>query len=359
MKQLLIIAVCLLLAHAANGQTTWTANNNHWQADYVIDITAGRAAPSSPEVLYAADRPTLLKSINGGDAWAPTGDPISSPRAVVCDPLNPLKVLVGVNQYVRMSTNGGLNWDDKIYDLSLLPLTLAIAKGNQNLMFAGVEKVSLQFSMYRSPDGGLTWDRVEYFFGNVKTDINAIATLATDPLRVWAAGSKPVYAAGKVLDDPLDETGDTLNGVFFSQNGGLDWRSIGLRGNDVLAVGAYQDGGVVHLWAGTKTGLLRYSSNNGVTWTSSSLWGLPAAIDVITDIKTDGNKVYLATDEGVWIKSGTAWNAQFVQSVSGIFDYSIQTLELSPQSGMTVYAAGRNSIYRSTDGGQAWTSSAR
>ena len=287
--------------------------------------------------------------MNSGASWTQIGSStITSPVNVVCAFTNTNIVLASVSGKLKLSTDGGSAWTDKNSNSALYHTSIEIAKANSALMFAGYEKDSLYYSMYRSYDIGYSWSHVTYFFGDVKTDVNAITTLSGNNQKVWAAGSHPIEGHNKTMN--VFGPSDTTGGVFYSPDAGSHWCLLGLKNDTITAIGVYQFEEDIHLYAAKESVYSKLlHSTDGSSWTIVSL---PVSNVHIYDIKTSGSNVYVATNKGLCIKPSGSSN--FTKYDSGMYDDSINVVAVSPQSSARVYAGSYRSLYKTTNTGTDW-----
>jgi len=144
--------------------------------------------PRNPEVVYVgaigspwgphAER-GVYKSKDGGDTWEQVlfVNELTGVADMVMDPSNPDKLFVAMWEHQRwpwfftsggegsglhMTVDGGRNWkrlgaDQGLPKGELGRMGLAIAAGNSNYVYALVE--SKKNAIYRSTDGGYTWEK--------------------------------------------------------------------------------------------------------------------------------------------------------------------------------------------------------
>lgn len=171
-------------------------------------------APSQPEVVYAGG-PPVLKSVDRGLTWADptTGARVTDVevRALAVSPANPDLVLAGGvteggSGLVFRSADGGASWQrvlapgDGVNDLAF---------ANGDVAFLATGTVGAEAGVWRSQDAGRTWQRVTAAdFGNVVA--HAVLVNPLYPRLVYAA--------------------TTGRGVIRSTDGGDRWLEL----NDML-----------------------------------------------------------------------------------------------------------------------------
>lgn len=156
--------ICMAAFKSIDGGVNWTA-------EYIQpDSTAGYAYciavnPIAPNILYLGGyfkegyytRYKLYKSTDSGENWQDvTGSIGGYPNSIVINPTDPSKVLVGTNWGVYRSSDGGQTWE--IGGHSACAYALGIDPSNPNTIYAGYNS-----RCFKSTDGGVNW--TEYAAG--------------------------------------------------------------------------------------------------------------------------------------------------------------------------------------------------
>jgi lysophospholipase L1-like esterase len=177
--------------------------------------------------------------------------------------------------------------------------------------------------VYRSPDGGVTWNRVG---------------LAGYGVVALAISDSAVFAG-------TDTSGPKPHGIYRSQDNGNTWSHVGPD----IGISSLEVSGTTIL-AGTSSGLYR-SADGGGMWTQVGMVGLTvwdisasgSTILVSAGSYSDANGIFRSTDDGI------SWSNVFGQGASlayvGIFD--MVALASSALN-------SRWSLYRSADSGLTW-----
>ncbi|MBK9074297.1 MAG: hypothetical protein IPL77_04815 [Flavobacteriales bacterium] len=175
--------------------------------------------------------------------------------------------------------------------------------------------------LYRSVDGGATWDPINNGLTGADTMVSAILR---DDTTLFAA---------------------LQSGVFRSFDNGANWTnaSVGFTGNAraLARHGAY-------LFAGSAGAGVFRSLDNGDNWAAASV-GLTNG--VVNDFQSVGADLFVATNEGVFrsTDNGDTWTAVN----SGILTLTIWDLLLV--NGHLYAASMGGGIYVSTDNGASWS----
>lgn len=194
--------------------------------------------------------------------------------------------------------------------------------------------ILVRSSLFRSQDGGETWQRLSKGLDN-HNNLNSLTTSA--------ANDRVLYTAAP---------GD---GIYRSSNGGDTWRSVntGIDDREIgWVVSSPADANLV--FAHTKTGKLYRSENGGEGW-ELVRQDLPATAIAIA---SDGSNPILLGDENgqIWRSEdrGTSWNQ--VNSPSDVGSVNQIAIANDFANSQTfVVATGEAGVYRTTDGGQSFS----
>ncbi len=194
-------------------------------------------------------------------------------------------------------------------------------------VYAGSERKGV----YRSQDGGATWDLLT----------SGVST------RVYAIGADPLQAGVLYV-------GAKMRGILKSTNGGASWAEInaGLTNLTVMKIVVNPANPSV-VWAGTQAGVFR-SGNGGANWTVVNHSGLAkASVSSLAIDPQNPSTVYVSTwGLGAFRTSddGGSWSQLAVPD-----DY-LHNVALDPSHPAIVYAASSNmGVLKSLDGGTTWT----
>jgi photosystem II stability/assembly factor-like uncharacterized protein len=226
-------------------------------------------APGSPSTLYAGDRRTVWRSVDGGRTWAMPQDP--GPLsciwvgALAVPPGRPDQVLAAgapacfANQGggVARSLNNGRTWSPSLLGSSLGVLAFdpedpqAVHAGGEALIVSGGDTPGFvqRRGVFASTDGGATWAPLPAF-GDGLHPAQALAAPRGRPGTLYAGTSD--FKGGVAGEE----------GVFETTDGGLTWTPLddGLTSLDIRDLeAAPQDSST--LYAATAGGLFRLIGN--------------------------------------------------------------------------------------------------
>lgn len=282
-----------------NGTLKNTIGTN-WSEVFGGDGGATEVDFNNPNIVYIEYvNLAIFKSTNGGSSWTkimngiPTGsdyydgttDRVLFIAPFKMDPNNP-NILVAGTYRVFRTTNGGNQWTAISGDLTgdgtgssgAKISSLAIAKGNSNLIYAGCTNGRLQ----KTTNAGLAWTNVSSGLPTLRITDVEISMINEQTVFVTYAG----YSSG--------------NKVFKTTNGGSSWTNISSNLPNIpvyCLIQNPQNGS--HLIIGTDLGIFE-TTNGGLSWfkTHSSLPNV-AVFDL--DYRSSDNGLFAATHgRGLW-----------------------------------------------------------
>ena len=207
-----------------DGAQSWRLFNENLTA--VVPIVIG-AVPGTSGALYVGTAGTgLFATVDGGATWAPVaGAPGRIVTAVAVDPKTPANVYAGtLDSGVVRTVDGGKSWSragDTVTRetpgrnrLSSEVRALAIDARHPKVLYAA-SQFTYGAGVYRSADGGASWQKVFETENSIDASIEA---LAVDPSRPGI-----VYTGTGELTSHMS-AGSW--GVFASRDGGATWKRI-------------------------------------------------------------------------------------------------------------------------------------
>jgi photosystem II stability/assembly factor-like uncharacterized protein len=317
-------------------------------------IGAIAVSPSDPNVIYVASgeglqRPDLsvgngiYKSTDGGKTWTHLGlrDGQQIP-ALAIDPHDSNRIFAAVlghpyganpERGIFRSTDGGATWQKVLYkDQNTGGSDVVIDPSNPNIVYASLWQSRLgpwednnafagtEGGLFKSSDGGSNWTKLSKGLPDDLVQIN-VAIAPSEPARLYATLSttKPSgYASGKGL------------GFYRSDNGGESWTQITNDPRPAMKIGG---GDLPVPQVDPKNPDVVYvasivtvrSTDGGKTW--SSIRGAPGGDDYQNLwINPENPKIILlVADQGalVSVNGGETWSSWYNQPTAQIYHVSV------------------------------------
>lgn len=334
---------------SSDSGASWSRSGNY--ADLNKVNAAKALATSTAEsplstTLYAASEHNIIKSTNGGDSWSrsgtihnlPSTSAFKTAQAVAASDTKPATVYSGWSDGILVSTDDANNWHIKN---SGLPRSKSISK-----MAVKPNSASTAFALvigegiYRTQDTGASWSKVGPM----------LAYSSTDPDEIF-----------------IDQTDGTLyvifdRQLFYSGNDGETWSwkympNASITNCRAIAVDHTRDPKVVAV--GCREGIVRFYQEPGGAYYGPVL-GRSMNNGVINDILFAEDKFYIAASPGILrANSGTITeDAAWVPLNEGLLASVVYSVSLDPSDPNNVLAgADFTDVYRSADGGASWSSS--
>jgi hypothetical protein len=262
-----------------NHGVSWTAVNDHFPVLGVSDIDFN---PTNPNTIYicTGDRDAgdtysagVLKSTDGGATWDTTGINLKPSsfiltNSLVINHLDTNSLTLGTSNGIMKSYDGGVTWTKVLTgDFK----QIVYRPGDTSVIYAAGFTTSAR-QVFRSKDGGLNWNQVSNFPGNIRI---AIAVTPANPnlLKVIVAntsyGLEGIYSSSdtgstftKLSDGGSNcQTNILANAPKGDKCGGQGWYDLSIAVSPIdsnfIVVGG------VNTW---------YSTDGGVSWKISSQW---------------------------------------------------------------------------------------
>ncbi len=238
-RALLVLAVGATLPSVSASQAPDITSDMHWR--HIGPVRGGRAraiagVPSQPNVFYAGfDDGGLWRSTDYGSNWVPLFDREStgSIGAIAVAPSNPKVIYVGtgagiirpdlaVGDGMYKSTDGGATWTHLGLRNSQMIAMIDVDPTNPDRLFVAVlghpYGPNTERGIFRSTDGGATFDRVLY--RDEYTSANDIRIDPRNPNTLYATlwQQQQSFIEGQAFAG--------TGGFFKSTDGGSTWRQI-------------------------------------------------------------------------------------------------------------------------------------
>jgi photosystem II stability/assembly factor-like uncharacterized protein len=384
---------CSGIYHSTNGAQVWSKYKG---IPFVFRRTQLiRQDPQHPETLYAGTTSGLWKTTNEGVEWkrVTPGDWVIN--AIVIDPKNPQRVIVGTEREgVQISENGGITYtsanlgfqhqhildvamDRERPERALVVLTfdtdafLATKDGGTTWapLGPGLKRTDLKH-VYAAPTGWWAslanggWMKYEETSGKwVKTGLFVSAPIVAAVAKTTAKGKKTSVTATKPapkakpaqllafqVNDMVFANDSwyaaTTGGVVVSRDRGTTWKSAGK--DDFVKQPAQSlevsvDGS--QIWAVAQRNLL-YSADGGAHWDAKEL-SFSAAGNLRLH-RIDDQNLFITSSLGLYASkdAGRNWNRTDVRE--------LQFQDAAGSGNALVVSLQKHGLLASSDGGKSW-----
>ncbi|MHA2158656.1 MAG: WD40/YVTN/BNR-like repeat-containing protein [Candidatus Thorarchaeota archaeon] len=316
--------------------------------------------PTNSDTLYAVGAGSdIFKSTNGGSNWSVVGTlPTATPQItdLIISQTNPqilyLQTVnnVDITGHLYRSTNGGVNWSRINYDpihQDMSVMHFALHPTNDSILVA-VMWNAFAFMTY---DAGSTWVNVS---GNLPRYEYTDIAISGDN-EIWVG----------VGDPKKDDNGS----LYHTVDGGVSWEKKNLNQAPETYINTIMvhpdDPSTVYVSLRNKpdepvdshTSYLSMTDNGGSTWqqlnttTTLRLLAIVPSLDNDTIYASYGPIVYTTDNYGLHWDDITIYT-----NTSTTMTNDINDLEVDPTNSDTIYIPRRTyGIYKSTDGGENWT----
>jgi len=397
---------------STDGGETWT-NVGLRETRHISRL---RIHPTNPDIVYVAAMGDMFgpnpergvyRTTDGGKTWKRILYKDESTGAVdlSIDPTNPKVIIASLNHHVTYpwdeesggpstglfkTTDGGDSWTDITRNPGMPEgligkICVAISPARPNRVYAFIEADKGEGGIYRSDDGGSTWQRMHQDPGKMEIP-NSYNHITADPQDPDVVYIQPISGFWKSTDggrtfklqptenwdhhalwiDPNDPNRMIDGGAAVTLNGGESWSSLENQPTADLLSLAVDDQEPYWIYASqndnSHIAIPSRTDDRSIEWVHYLL--IPAGEGGQTAVKPDGSVVYAcdrarmfrfdretgqSQDISVWpeVEFGTA-----VEDVKYRFYYSFPVL-LSPHDPRVLYTAAQY-VFRSTNEGISW-----
>ncbi len=331
---------------STNNGTNWTMVNAGLSDSHI------NALGSSGSTLIVATNGGVFMSDNNGATWASrnAGFASNNVNGFALDPPDILASTTGTGVY--LSRNFGFGWN-QIND-GLTNLSVTSINGIGQDVYIGTNDGKVFWGMaggaWIPVSGGLPLTSAVYSFAFFSGNNKVLAGTYGNGVYVsdygvnnWTETNQGLtnIVPHSFLKSGSDIFAGTQVGLFKSADNGTSWTKVtnGFPNTDVCALG----GSPGIFFAGTKSGQIYYSYDQGVTWNLDEL--LPSSVNTI-DINhmaiagTNGNGVYYWHNGTGWHSINTGLTNLFVNAL--LYDNG------------NLYAGTNNGIFTSNNNGANW-----
>jgi photosystem II stability/assembly factor-like uncharacterized protein len=334
-----------------------------------IDTVAG--VPGDPRTYYAGGLGGLFKSVDGGTSWEAifNHEPVSSINAIAIAPSNPSVIYIGTGEAnlrndvafgdgIWRSDDAGKTWTHVGLDASGAVSKVAVDPNDPNRAFAAVlgdpYKAGDVRGIYRTTDGGKTWQRVLY-----SDDRTGGSSVAIDPANhnVLFAGMWTGWRTGYHLN-----SGGAGDGIYTSIDGGDHWTRLNGNGLPSSTMGritiAFAPSNPQRIYAliESNDGTLWRSDDGGKSWKlvnkSHGIDQRPFYFTSLSVDPNDQNHVFFMSVQ-MWESTNGGATAKVLRRTRG-GDY--HQLWIDPRDSRRMIAGDDAGVQFTLDAPGGWTS---
>jgi photosystem II stability/assembly factor-like uncharacterized protein len=337
-------------------------------------VNAVSGVPGRPNTFYYGSVcGGVWKSTNAGRTWTPAfdGQPVASIGAIAVAPSNPDIVYIGTGESdmrdsisfgdgMYKSADAGRTWKHIGLEKTRQIARVAVDPRNPNIVFVAAlghaYGPSPDRGVYRSRDGGATWQQVLF-----KGEGVGAVDLAIDPANpqvvyaaLWATRRPPWYVYAPSVGPG--------GGLFKSTDGGMTWKQLqgGLPSENFARSGiAVAPAHPTRVYAviDAKDGGCYRSEDAGTTWIRVSgenrLWGRGWYFGKVAVDPKDADVVYVSnTALYRSADGGKSWTP--IKGAPGGDDY--HQLWISPEDTKRMIVASDQGAVVTVDGAETWSS---
>ncbi|PLX09674.1 MAG: hypothetical protein C0596_01245 [Marinilabiliales bacterium] len=313
----------------------------------VFNVSLGISPIDSDFILTGGDiKGGIYRSLDAGENWEYVGMHM---QQVLCFGFNYTDINIayaGSSNGLLKTTDKGLTWERIAFQDTIIH-SLACDPNNANVIYIGTGSLAWDgtgYGVFKSIDGGLSF-----------TQIGLSPNLMTEIIISQEDSQKVIASCG--------------SGVFYTENGGVDWELLGpikdaVPGVPTAAI-AWNGADSIYACAFYQAenyyldGTLYLTTDGGVTW--DSLRSFQSNIEAIRIDPFNASKIYVAVFESCVITPGVYFSDDsgdnWIYRSAGINDLMLKDLAIDPNNPSILYTTGDGGggIYKSSDEGQSWT----
>jgi len=330
-------------------------------------ISALDVVNNDPRIIYVgAAAGGVWKSVSGGTTFKPIFDKNNlSIGAITIDQSHPDTVWVGTGEtWVRSSvsvgdgryktTDGGDNWEKVGLDSTERISRILINPNDSKIVYAGAMghlwNSNKQRGVYKTTDGGKTWEKVLYVDEN--TGCSDLAMDPQEPNILYAA----LWEYRRSPD--FFKSGGRGSGLYRTTDGGKTWSKLqnglptGELGRIAIALAPSRPSTIYAVVESKKSAIYR-SDNLGETWTrldsSNTIGSRPFYFSLLHVDHQDHNRVY---KPGFNLSVSSDGGKTF--ATRGGFHPDTHALWINPNNPYHLLLGTDGGIYTSSDRGNTW-----
>jgi photosystem II stability/assembly factor-like uncharacterized protein len=305
---------------STDGGAHWSAANSGLTASAYYSLAID---PSNSSTLYVGPGPgRIFKTTDGGTSWNELTNFLGTSfyRSISISPTSPSTVIAATDSGVYKSTNSGGAWNGPLPPAASTGVAIDPINASNILLVSN-------YSIFRSTNGGLSY---------TTPSASGLTAAYTMSIAIDPRNESIVYTSGP-------------GGIFKSSDHGESWTSLLGNLTQAIAVDPFNSQTLYAITLGT----FRRSLNGGGVWEDYKT-GLPGTAGVIVADPLTPGTLYTISNAAPYKKLGTdAWTIKNNGLPASSF---ASFLAIDPHNASVLYTGGSFGIYKSTNGGDSWTS---
>jgi len=337
--------------------------------------------PRNSAIYLGFNEGAVFKSTDGGDHWNFSSDGMTGEISIADLAAHPTSsdtafaAVSGAGHNLARTNNGGSSWEYLSNPATNLGAVTFYSQNPQIILAGDGLNLSFQFYLYKSTDGGQSWQDIVFFTFPVSrdwTEVKDILIKGDDPNSILV-GRDFFYTSSNVI------SGEGEGGLHLTTDGGqtYPWKQLGFattalavdpNDNNVVYRGKRHIGQVfryVGPWGDCTVGevvefIYEGGTRIGQVCTVTGTQGnctveeiTPAGgIGDVREIEVGADsQVYVAASDGLWKWNGANWAKTTGLPTDNIFAIAI---DRSSNPEVMYVGAGGQGVFFSSDGGSTW-----
>ena len=324
---------------------TWTSLNNPEippSFSLAMNVADIKIDPIDKNVLYLATGAGIYKSFNKGINWKQSFDGLNKfyTYNIKISRSDPSVIYAAGREGVHKSTDGGKSW--KYIWGNAAEYYIAIDPTNSDIVYVGQVPLAMEYWLWRTTDGGKNWEkkltsltRFEFIEFDPKNS-NILYTLYTDFSKsvlcksidrgeTWSLINTTAPPKSILISEENSEVIyiGSMNGVYQTSNGGLNWNYLGFSSNDfrIFLSFAPQDEEIIYASVYGQ-GVFK-TTDNGLNWEEKNVGLTSKNISVFISNPKKCSQYYVGTiDSGIYVSDdeGEKWCRLYPEHPSLLID---------------------------------------
>jgi photosystem II stability/assembly factor-like uncharacterized protein len=358
----------LLLKETLDGGQTWRYRSGVGMLTSSVDPFYSVLFYDAQNGWITGNNNYAFRTTDGGLNWLRMlSVPAGSWRLV--DFISPTVGFIGANGACAFTNDGGQSWQLRS-GYPDCPIMYGMDFRDMNLGLVAGDHLSQGTGLYRTTDGGRTWNRRlagifnDVVFMESNTALAATNTGAiyrsTDAGNSWTqiAPDRPNGLLRLARVNSSTAVGISAFGdIWRSADGGFTWSKVWDGLGDLAGVWRAYFRDAQNGWVVGPKGILLASADGGLTWRVAS----NGVADNITDIKMVSRTLGYAVTRNAYLlrtsNGGQHWEVRHLKVTGNVFDHpeGLQAID-SVDSQFAVVAGIGGIVFKTEDGGETWQS---